>query len=456
MTLPRRLFLFGAVVPTAFFAIGLLAIGLLLARQLRDATDRALVSQAAIEAVSVFDRHDGTPDLHLERRPLPNAMSGFEPHAALYDRSGAIVVVSDPHRLAPTRVAPSAVGRDLAPATRVIEGRRVRETRMLVDSPHDGTYTLWVGVSLESEDRTLSLYAQAAATVLVVASLLFVYLQRRLSRTLTDRLDRLARHANGLRSGQFSTPERDDGGDVVSELRDAIADATARLRSSEDAEKRLVADAAHELRTPLTAMRAVIDTTLRRERSSDELREALTTLRSEVDRLATLATELLDLAVLRQAEKSREPTDVTVAVRAAVESLRPLADERGIALAVDATDGELVRALPDQVRRAVENLITNALRFASRDSTVRVGIVRTEARVQIRVEDDGEGVAAEDREAIFEPFRRGAGASGRGAGLGLAIVRDVARRHGGEAWVESSESGGTRFVLALGAAKETP
>ena len=108
------------------------------------------------------------------------------------------------------------------------------------------------------------------------------------------------------------------------------------------------------------------------------------------------------------------------------------------------------------MRRAVENLITNALRFASRDSTVRVGIVRTEARVQIRVEDDGEGVAAEDREAIFEPFRRGAGASGRGAGLGLAIVRDVARRHGGEAWVESSESGGTRFVLALGAAKETP
>lgn len=456
MTLPRRLFLFGAVVPTSFLAASLIAIGLLLARQLRETTDRALISQAAVEAVSVFDRDDGTPELHLERRPRTSEMSAFEPHAALFDPSGAEVVASDPHRLAPRRVPPSSAGIDLAPTTREIGGRRIRETRMLVDSPRDGTYTLWVGVSLASDDRTLSLYAKTAAAVLVVASLLFVSLQRRLARTLTDRLDRLARHAKGMRSGRFSTPERDDGGDVVSELRDAIADAMDRLRSSENAEKRLVADAAHELRTPLTAMRAVIDTTLRRERSPDELREALTTIRSEVDRLATLATELLDLAVLRQAEKRREPTDVAVAVRAAVASLRPLAEERGIELAVDASDGAIVRALPDQVRRAVENLIANALRFATPASTVRVVVDRTATRVNIRVEDDGEGVAIEDREAIFEPFRRGAGASGRGAGLGLAIVRDVARRHAGEAWVESSDSGGTRFVLALSTEMETP
>lgn len=451
MTLQRRLLLFGALVPTLLMAMGFVSTGLLLERQLLDATDRALLSQAAIESVSLFDSPDGTPHLHLARSPLSEAVAGFAPHASLFDPRGAPVARFDAGHLGPRRLDPARVGR--RPSLRTIEqdGIRIREVRVAVDSPAGERFALWVGVPLESVERTRNLYARTAAAVLLAASLLFFLLQRREASGLSNRLERLAQHAAGLREGRFDPPAPDDHGDVVSELRDAVAEATDRLRSSHESEKRLVADAAHELRTPLTAMRAVIDTTLRRERSVDELREALTNTRSEVDRLTTLASELLDLTAMRQVEAAKEWVDVGDLLATATDALRSLARERGVELAVSLPGSELrARAVPAQLRRAVENLVLNAIRFAPSGTSVRIVASQPSGRLRIAVEDEGDGVPPAEREAIFEPFRRGVEHRGRGAGLGLAIVRDVARRHGGDAWVESSNARGARFVLDVG------
>lgn len=451
MTLQRRLLLFGALVPTVLMAVGFVSTGLLLERQLLDATDRALLSQAAIESVSLFDSPDGTPHLHLARSPLGEAVAGFAPRAVLFDDAGAPVARFDAGGLGPSRLSPRDTSRTPELRTRETESGRVREVRVTVDSPTGRHYALWVGVSLDPEERTLVAYARTSAAVLLAASLLFLLLQRREAARLAHRLDRLAAHAERLREGRFDPPSEDDVGDVVSDLRDAFASATERLRSSQEAEKRLVADAAHELRTPLTAMRAVIDTTLRRERSTEELREALSNTRAEVDRLASLATELLDLTTLRQAEAAKESVDVAALVATSVQGMRSLAEERRVVVVLEAPTPPLrARVIAAQLRRAIENLLLNALRFAPEGSEVRIGLGVEGHRLRVVVEDHGDGVPEAERDAIFEPFRRGVETRGRGAGLGLAIVRDVARRHGGDAWVDASPDGGARFVLDLG------
>lgn len=451
MTLQRRLLLFGALVPTVLMAVGFVSTGLLLERQLLDATDRALLSQAAIESVSLFDSPDGIPHLHLARSPLSEAVAGFAPHASLFDPRGNPVARFDAGHLGPRRIVPSTISRHPTLSTVEQDGMRVREVRVAVNSPSGELFALWVGVPLDSVERTRTVYARTASAVLVAASLLFYLLQRREASRLSNRLERLAAHAERLREGRFDPPSADDHGDVVSALRTAFAEATDRLRASHEAEKRLVADAAHELRTPLTAMRAVIDTTLRRERSVDELREALSNTRSEVDRLTTLASELLDLTTIRQADAAREWTDVGALVSSTTEALRSLADERDVRLVVTVSGSDLrARIVPAQLRRAVENLVLNAIRFAPAASSVRVDVSISAGRLRIAVEDDGDGVPEAEREAIFEPFRRGVENRGRGAGLGLAIVRDVARRHGGDAWVEPTSARGARFVLDAG------
>jgi signal transduction histidine kinase len=197
-------------------------------------------------------------------------------------------------------------------------------------------------------------------------------------------------------------------------------------------------------------MRTLLDTTLRRERSAPELREALATIHTEVERLSALSIDLLDRAALDQTDFAREPIDVPKMVREAVDGVRPLTHERGIELETSVVlERATLRAVPVEVRRALDNLLSNAVKFAPRGSTVRVEASLQNDRVRFLVTDEGDGVPEAERETIFEPFQRGQSAVARGAGLGLAIVRDIARRHGGEAWVESTSERPSGFAFDL-------
>jgi signal transduction histidine kinase len=294
-------------------------------------------------------------------------------------------------------------------------------------------------------------YAGTAGVVLLVTSLVLFMLQRGQAARISARIESLATHASRLRGEEFEAPATDAVGDVITDLRDALAKATDRLHASNDAEKRLVADAANELRAPLVAMRASMDQTLRHERSDDELRDALVTARSEIDRLAELANELFELAGLRDSSVPREVVDMHALVNETARALGPMAMERKVRFLVNARGSHpLVRAVPAQVRRAILNLVRNAVRFTPSGTDVRVDIEDAQGTLRISVTDEGESVAPEESTAIFEPFRRGAAKSGRSAGLGLAMVRDVARRHGGDAWVAPGTPRGACFTFEIG------
>lgn len=450
MTLLRRLLLFGALLPAAMVAIALFSIGVVLEHLLLESVDRGLTLQAASESVSLFDRPGQNAHLHFGDSSLVVDLRRLNHQGALYGPDGAKLLGYPDVSAAPPRLNPEGLLR--APELRTTtlpSGERIRELSLAIDSPQGQPHALWLAVSLAANDVALAAYARAAGLIGAAVTLVMLLLQVWHARALATRVQRLHTHMQRLRDGDFTTPPpADRGTDVIAALRHAIADATEKLRTAQEGQRRLVADAAHELRTPLTAIRMEIDVTLRRERSPDELVEALERVRREVDRLGELATRLLDMARLRGAEWERVPVDVVAVARAAVDGAGGVAERKGVDVRLHGPSEVVLRGNPEPLRQAIDNLLVNAIKFSPARAAVDVTVVDADAYATIVVEDRGPGVPPEHRDAIFAPFHR-LHRTSEGAGLGLAIVRDVAEAHGGRAWVDSRTGGGAAFHLQL-------
>jgi signal transduction histidine kinase len=172
-----------------------------------------------------------------------------------------------------------------------------------------------------------------------------------------------------------------------------------------------------------------------------------------VDRLAALATKLLDLASMGRVSFSLVEGDVAEVVAEAAAGCEPVAIERQVRVKVTSRGAVTARFDRSALRQALDNLLANALRFALAGSTIEVGAVREGEHVRLTVRDEGPGVPAAEAAKIFEPFYRRDRHGG--AGLGLAIVTEIARRHGGRAYLGESGGragggGGAMFVIEIG------
>lgn len=450
MTLQRRLLVFGALLPAAAVALALFLIGLVLEHLLLESVDRGLTLQAASESVSLFDRPGQDAHLHFGDSPLARDLRRLNHQGALYGPDGARLLAYPADAHAPARLLADelSLAQPLR-TTRLPSGEAIRELSLAIVSPKGEPHALWLAVSLAANDLALAAYARAAAVIGAAITLLMLLLQIWHARGLAARVQRLHAHMQRLRDGDFGAdPAPDPGADVIASLRHAIADATAKLRAAAEGQHRLVADAAHELRTPLTAIRLEIDVTLRRERPAVELAQALQRIRDEVDRLADLASHLLDMARVRGAEWERTPIDAVALAREALEGARPLAARTGVALRLHAPAAAPMRANPGPLRQALDNLLSNAVKFSPPQGEVDLTLLDGDAQLEVVVEDRGPGVPPEHRDAIFAPFHR-LHRTSEGAGLGLAIVREVAEAHGGRAWVATRPGGGAAFHLVI-------
>jgi K+-sensing histidine kinase KdpD len=222
------------------------------------------------------------------------------------------------------------------------------------------------------------------------------------------------------------------------------------LRRSDAAKTALLRSVSHDLRSPLTAIKAATDglenDSLRL--SSAERAELLTAIRLEAERLDRLVSNLLDLSRLEVGSANARPE---------LWAVDELVGRALDALGLDAT--RVTVSLPDrvplveadsgQIERALVNLLENALKFSRTGEPVDVAVDVVKGEVVVAVRDHGVGLAGDDLDAIFEPFRRGSSAEGRiGAGLGLAIARGFAQANGGRVWAEAAPQG-ARFFLAL-------
>jgi signal transduction histidine kinase len=444
--------IFGAALPgILLFAVVGVAGGVFRLILLRS-MDRALLSQAAVESVSLFDGPVNAPHIHLGKSPLKEDVRSFVPTVGLYEGAGKLVAYFPEGGHIPDPPAPGAgaSGPELVSRT-CSDGREVRKLSVAVRSPEGTPYVLTLEGSLGEIDATLRAYWQATLGLAALGTALLFGLQwmqaARMSRWIGDMTAYLPR----LRGGEVSwLLPSDPTGDEIADLRVALSLAMERLQAARDAQERLIANAAHELRTPLGLMRTEMDLALRKDRSAAELREALTEARAEVDRLARLSASLLEMAALGKVTWKTRPGDVAQLVREAVEACEATAAERGVRVALEVPDVAPADFDALTMRQAIDNYLANALTYAPAGSTVHVCLQAEGDAWVIAVRDEGEGVPAEEAERIFEPFYRGSKSKKQGgAGLGLSIVREIARHHGGKAYLRPTEGKGATFAIAI-------
>jgi signal transduction histidine kinase len=254
------------------------------------------------------------------------------------------------------------------------------------------------------------------------------------------------------------TPLPDDEGPVeVRSLAHALNDMLARLQASTaateralHATRRFAADAGHELRTPLTGLRANLDALARNPGLDPVERDALVAdMAAEQERIVHLLEGLQALARGEAAESlPREDVELGDLVDAAVFAARRRHPGVTIELDDDIADAA-VHGWGGGLRLLVDNLLDNAAVHGRPGGRVRVGLARETDQLVLRVEDDGPGIAADERERVLEPFARGAATTAPGTGLGLAIVAQQVVLHAGDLRLDASDLGGLAVQVGL-------
>ena len=297
--------------------------------------------------------------------------------------------------------------------------------------------------------RTAFLYAALAGAALTLL------LAIPLAGTLVRRLRRLSQAAMILAEGGPSVEVPvDRARDEVGELTRAFSIMEGRLRQQEAARRAFVATASHELRTPLTSLDGMLELLDEDLRSGAlDLDDALMLLeraRAQSKRLGRLAADLLDLSRIDARVHLRsEPVELGELSRAVLAEFELGTGERGIVISLEDAGAVWALADPGSVARILRILLDNALR-ASPDGAGIVVVLHSGTRASLSVSDHGLGVAPDERELIFERFKRGRETAGEaGFGLGLAIGRELAERMGGELVLEQEDRPGATFTLRL-------
>ena len=256
-------------------------------------------------------------------------------------------------------------------------------------------------------------------------------------RGATRRLERLKHGVDALGSGDLTARVKVEGRDEVAALASSFNASAERIERLVGAHKTLLANASHELRSPLARIRMAAE--MLKADAKPALRAGL---EQDIAELDALVDEILIASRLDAVARLETSEDVDLLALAAEECAR-----------VDATlDGApaTVRGDPRLLRRMIRNLLENARRYGGA-TPVEVSVAMSPGGITLQVCDRGPGVPAAERERIFEPFYRPAGARERegGVGLGLSLVRQIARKHGGEARCLPRDGGGSCFEVTL-------
>jgi two-component system OmpR family sensor kinase len=301
-------------------------------------------------------------------------------------------------------------------------------------------------VLVASSAREIERTADHVRTLILLCALAVAAVGGAVAALLTGRgltpLRRLVAAAGDIeRTGDPSRrlPADARAGGEIGELTRTLNAMLASLETARRSERRFLADASHELRTPVTALRGNL-LYLRRQGTADA--ETIADLTADVDRLARLVDDLLALERHTQVDAAQAPVQLADVARA-------VAEAAGAGVAVDAPDPVTVHGDEDALRRALENLVANALIHGR--PPVQLAVRRDGERARVTISDGGPGLTAEEATSAFDRFWRGGLARGHpGSGLGLAIVRATARAHGGDVEVE-----GATFTIDLPSADRT-
>ncbi len=341
-----------------------------------------------------------------------------------------------------------------APAPPQVEGLTERHRDIIVEGAKVGSVIFTLQPFDKSPEsnflkRFNKIMYYAVAAMLIIAAMIAIFMAYRISTPVLD----AARRAQQISMGRY-----DAAGQAASNITElqTLVDSVDRLGKSlgeqEELRKRLMSDIAHELRNPVAVIKSHLEAMEDGVWAPTKERIRLTV--SEVDRLSTLIRQVEKLTAIEGAGHSllAEDTDISSVIEKAALALDPLYKGKGVELRREIEPGVMIQADGAKMRQAVENLLSNALRYTDPGGFVMVALESAEKEITLSVTDTGIGISAKDLPYIFERFYRTdvsrARASG-GIGIGLAIVKAIIEAHSGTIEVESKPGKGSRFVVRI-------
>lgn len=291
-----------------------------------------------------------------------------------------------------------------------------------------------------------------------IVSLVFIGL---LTRRITKPINQIKHAARRVASGEFTERINVRGRDEIAELTGSFNDMVVALENLEKMRRDFIGNVSHELRTPITTIKGFIDGILDGVIPIEKQEYYLTIVRDETRRMQDLVNDLLDLAKMQAGEVVLNMTDFDIneLVRRCVINLQQLFIEKNLEFKADfETERLFVHADMDSVQRVLINLLHNAVKFTPQDGEISVKTYVDKEKAIIIVEDTGKGIPKEEQPSIFERFYKtdkSRSIDRSGAGLGLAIARNIIVSHNETIKVESEEGHGSRFIFTLRIASES-
>lgn len=242
-----------------------------------------------------------------------------------------------------------------------------------------------------------------------------------------------------------------EGKDELHRLADQFNKMFGRLDNAFQAERQFTSDASHELRTPMSVILAQCEMSLEHEQSPEEYQDALNVIERQGKKMAKLINDMLDFTrlELKSDRYTTEPLDLTKLVSSVCEDMA-LIRENNITLTCETQENATLLGNAQLFARLLTNLISNAYRYGKENGHIFVSLKSKQDKILLTVEDDGIGIAKEDLDKIFRRFYQADNSrTGAGTGLGLSMVREIAKFHGGEVFVESELGVGSKFTCVF-------
>jgi signal transduction histidine kinase len=284
--------------------------------------------------------------------------------------------------------------------------------------------------------RGLGIVAGISLLIAVAVAWLF-------ARSVTRPLDELETATHRLADGDLSARANNaEGPPEVRGLADSFNSMASQLQRLMDQQRSLAGDASHQLRTPLTALRLRLEQAAMTVDDGDPAAEPIEEALNETERLRRMIEGLLMLSRAEGSSVVIDTVDIAGVARERADYWRPLADERGVTIEVEAPPSVEALAVAGGVEQIIDNLVDNALEVSPADTAVRLVVEAADGAVVLHVIDQGPGLTEEQRARAFERFWRADGAPMGGSGLGLAIVQQLAAAGDGTAALHAAPGGG--------------
>ncbi len=261
--------------------------------------------------------------------------------------------------------------------------------------------------------------------------------------------------ARAISKGDFSKRANIHGMREMAEMGQALNFMCDELNALEEKRKNFVSDVSHELKTPMAGIKLLCDSLVQAENPDiDTIREFLTDMSEEIDRLTRIINRLLTLSRLDAgADLAMSEVDICALCGGVIEGVRKLAEEKDVELLYTPTENNtLIRADYDKIYECVYNLVVNAINYTPEGGHIEARVEFRDDKCIISVEDDGPGIPDSEKLKVFDRFYRLDDSRARdtgGTGLGLAITKEAVLLHKGTIHIEDSQSGGSVFIITL-------